>query len=216
MMSTPLVASSPAGPGAWEAHAERMRQRFGGASIGGAPAGGLLTGNGGLTQGGPLAAPSPSLLTRRGNAPGLFSSKLHNTAPSAAASPRDAPTAGNRSRAEESRMGGVPSTASIAPPAAAALPAESTEEHLLPPPSAPPPDRSAHALSTSEATSSARTGALAAVRREAARLAAELGIEAARRKEADAALLAERAAAHADVQRLSARVVDLVRARCGV
>ena len=216
-MSAQLVASSPAGPGAWEAHAERMRQRFGGASNGGAPAGALLTGNGGLTQGGPLAAPSPSLLTRRGNAPGLFSSKLHSTAPSAAASPRDAPTAGNRSRADESRMGGVPSTTSIAPPAAAALPAQAaTEEHLLPPPSAPPTDRSAHALSTSEATSSARTCALAAVRREAASLAAELGVEAARRKEADAALLAERAAAQAEVQRLSARVVDLVRASCGV
>ena len=188
------VAPTPGGPDAWDAHAARMRQRFGGSA---AKPGAL--GGGGLVQH-PMVAPSPSLATRRGNAFGLFSSKLHSAAPSAAASPRDT-TAGMLQRAQQGGpRGGMGGGGALE---------EDNETNALA--ASAPPDRSVHALAASETASSARTGAMASVRREAAKLAAEVGVESARRREADASLAAERASHVAEVTRLSSRVAELVR-----
>jgi hypothetical protein len=198
--SSPLGGAhpTPGGPDAWDAHAARMRQRFGGSA---AKPGALLGGGGGLVQH-PMVAPSPSLATRRGNAPGLFSSKLHSAAPSAAASPRDT-TAGMAQRAQHGGpRGGMAVGGALE---------EDDQNNALAAAASAPPDRSTHALAASEAASSARTGALASVRREAAKLAAEVGVESARRREADASLAAERASHVAEVTRLSSRVAELVR-----
>ena len=192
------AAPIPVGPDAWDAHAARMRQRFGGS----ASKPGSATAGAGLVQH-PMVAPSPSLATRRGNAFGLFSSKLHSAAPSAAASPRDT---GLQHQQQRAHLGGQRGGGSMQGGAV-----EGDNEGNESGFASAPPDRSTHALAASETASSARTGALAAVRREAARLAAEVGVESARRREADASLAAERAAHVAEVSRLTTRVAELVR-----